>query len=420
MSDITALAIAAMDVRRGAPTQSAGELELPEVQRELTCLCASSAALASVSGSQSGREKEIQELCNSVWTVQQQQYSVSGKCGDQQQYTVAHQYTQQVATIDKPKFEALKESMTTHLNFSTSALASALFEHSLCELRLLLVLQKQVFAPERKPASSAILKLLKMIIARLSSSEAQIDARTLPFLRKLALLLGSRLLASAQEPGASINLLDGPHAGDVDGSGATPLVGSLLQLFYVGKGCGWAAPLLQPTVQDLVEARWLWHTLVNQPAEVGALPAEPDLLAFLSQVEWRQLDALAVKDVEAYVVQPINRMLRRVCEANQVGTLLLLGKLLTAAVCAHPSLCHAGLTTLTRSTVRAALLCAPFLALWPWQQLGPEALWTAWCEMYRVVATRIEDFAQRHPLQQHSQQKEFLAFQLAHPHAVSR
>ena len=41
-------------------------------------------------------------------------------------------------------------------------------------------------------------------------------------------------------------------------------------------------------------------------------------------------------------------------------------------------------------------------------------------EGYRVVATRIEDFAQRHPLQQHSQQKEFLAFQLAHPHAVSR
>ena len=75
-------------------SESAGELELPEVQRELACLCASSAALASVSGSQSGREKEIQELCNSVWTVLQQQYSVSGKCGDQQQYTVSHQYTQ--------------------------------------------------------------------------------------------------------------------------------------------------------------------------------------------------------------------------------------------------------------------------------------------------------------------------------------
>eukprot|EP00966_Prymnesium_polylepis_P071399 1658788-Prymnesium_polylepis.1 len=156
--------------RRGAPTRGS---ELPDVHRELASLCAASETLAAVSGNQTGREKEIQSLCNSVWTVVQQQYSVSGKCGDQQQYTVSHQYTQQVATIDKAKFDHLCESMTAHLDFSTSELASALFEHSLCELRLLVVLQKQVFAPEAKLTASAILKLLKAVIASLTGDEVR-------------------------------------------------------------------------------------------------------------------------------------------------------------------------------------------------------------------------------------------------------
>ena len=34
--------------------------------------------------------------------------------------------------------------------------------------------------------------------------------------------------------------------------------GQLLRLLYAGKGSGWAAPLLQPSVTDLSSSRWLW------------------------------------------------------------------------------------------------------------------------------------------------------------------
>lgn len=125
------------------------------------------------------------------------------------------------------------------------------------------------------------------------------------------------------------------------------------------------------------------------------------------------------RDVEAYVVQPIGRVLRRLDEAGQHAAMLLLAKILTAAAIAHPSLVLTALATLTRSTVRTALLCAPLLALWPWQRLGGAELWKAWCEIYRVPPTRLEDFSQRHPLQQHAQQKEFMNFQLSHSSAAA-
>ena len=59
----------------------------------VTALTAASRKLAAVAAHQATRESEIQELCNSVWAIDQKQYTVSGKCGDSQQYTVTHQYT---------------------------------------------------------------------------------------------------------------------------------------------------------------------------------------------------------------------------------------------------------------------------------------------------------------------------------------
>ena len=155
-----------MDERRGVATKSSSE-ECPGVQRALESLVTSSTSLAAISAKQTERERTIQTLCNSVWTVVQQQYSVSGKCGEQQQYTVNHQYTQQVATVDAEKLSALKSQMATHLEFSTSELASALFEHSVCELQLLSVWHKQVLNPERKLAPSAIWGLMKTLLSRL-------------------------------------------------------------------------------------------------------------------------------------------------------------------------------------------------------------------------------------------------------------
>ena len=71
-------------------------------------LAAASRKLAAVEAQQASREAAIQELCNSVWAVEQKQYSVSGKCGEAQQYTVTHQYTQNLAAISAPKFAALR------------------------------------------------------------------------------------------------------------------------------------------------------------------------------------------------------------------------------------------------------------------------------------------------------------------------
>ena len=81
----------------------------------VTALTAASRKLAAAAAQQAARESEIQDLCNSVWAVEQKQYSVSGKCGDQQQYTVTHQYTQQLATINAEKFAALQTHMREHL-----------------------------------------------------------------------------------------------------------------------------------------------------------------------------------------------------------------------------------------------------------------------------------------------------------------
>jgi len=99
-------------------------------------LAAASRKLAAVEAQQASREAAIQELCNSVWAVEQKQYSVSGKCGEAQQYTVTHQYTQNLAAISAPKFAALRAHMRQHLQFAASELASALFEHARCEEQL--------------------------------------------------------------------------------------------------------------------------------------------------------------------------------------------------------------------------------------------------------------------------------------------
>ena len=71
---------------------------------------------------------------------------------------------------------------------------------------------------------------------------------------------------------------------------------------------------------------------------------------------WHSLPLLPAADVEAYVVQPIQRTLKRFDEAGQTGSVLLLGLVLTFATIAHPSITQAALTTLTRATVRTALL----------------------------------------------------------------
>ena len=81
------------------------------------------------------------------------------------------------------------------------------------------------------------------------------------------------------------------------------------------------------------------------------------------------------------------------CIRDRPATVLLLGGLLTAAVVAHPSLCPSALSTISRSTASAALLCAPLLALWPWAELSLPQLWAAYCELSRVPLAPIADFA---------------------------
>lgn len=107
-----------------------------ECSAMLASLASASRKLAKHSLIQSSCEHEIHSMCNRVWTVVQQQYSVSGQCGDQQQYTVEHQYSQQVAVVDADRLDALAAAMNTHLAFATSELASAIFEHTIAEERL--------------------------------------------------------------------------------------------------------------------------------------------------------------------------------------------------------------------------------------------------------------------------------------------
>ena len=121
--------------RRGFSSSDSTRLE-GDYASELAVLAATSQLLARLGHMQCSREHEIQAMCNSVWTVVQQQYSVSDKCGDRQQFTVTHQYSQQVAVVDADKFDALQAEMRSHLTFATSDLASAIFEHALAEERL--------------------------------------------------------------------------------------------------------------------------------------------------------------------------------------------------------------------------------------------------------------------------------------------
>ena len=342
----------------------------------------SSTRLIALQRHQKAREREIQTLCASVWMVANQKYTVQGRCGDQQQYVVTHTYTQQVATIHAEKFDALRSEMCAHLEFATGTLASALFGHARAEHQLFGFLQSRVLALELEPP--LLLDLLHAVVSRLDGGAGgeTLDARSLPVLRKLALTLGSQLRAGALTTG---------------GGGVTELHATLLSLLFRGRGCAWAAPLLQPPASELGTNRWLWHLLVNAPAESGSLAAAADLEAFVAQLDWSELATLPPKDVDAYVIQPIQRALRRYDESEQPAAVTLLASLLAAAARAQPSLTQPALTVLTRSTVRAALAAAPTLALWPWASLAPEVLWACWCELYRVPATRIDDYEVHRP-----------------------
>ena len=66
----------------------------------LALVASTTANLAAACREQSGAERAIEELCGAVWIVRQQHFSISGKCGNAQQYTVSHEYTLPVATID--------------------------------------------------------------------------------------------------------------------------------------------------------------------------------------------------------------------------------------------------------------------------------------------------------------------------------
>ena len=392
--------------------------------RAVAALTTASRKLAAVAAEQASREAAIQELCNAVWAVEQKQYSVSGKCGEAQQYTVTHQYTQNLAAISAAKFGALRQHMRQHLQFAASELASSLFEHARCEEQLSSFADKHVLQTHLPPAE--LQRLLSAVCAPLLATGTQLDssgslggaldARSLPCLRRIALVLGSQLIHSApadQPP----HLLGGPSSASspssCGGQGSTSSSSSsssscgasvsydhtltaaaILQLVWHGKGCGWAAPLLQPTIADLVGCRWLWYVLPAQAAmlqtDIPALrcylvitppqvrPGQPaggegrtsprrgdcrrarpgwsqlDLMLpsyhpqptphqvewsqrelmlpsyhpqpTPNQVEWSQLASLSAADADAYVVQPIQRVLRRTCEMGQPNTLLLLAQ----------------------------------------------------------------------------------------------
>ena len=266
----------------------------------VAALTTASRKLAVVAAQQASREASIQELCNAVWAVEQKQYSVSGKCGEAQQYTVTHQYTQNLAAISSPKFGALRQHMRQHLQFAASELASSLFEHARCEEQLAAFADKHVLQAHLPPAE--LQRLLSAVCVPLlatgagtgadldssgSSLGGALDARSLPCLRRIALVLGSQLLhaAPADQPP---DLLGGPSS-STSTSSSSPSCGggqgpssssshsssgatatydytltatAILQLVWHGKGCGWAAPLLQPTIADLVDCRWLWYGLL--------------------------------------------------------------------------------------------------------------------------------------------------------------
>ena len=123
---------------------------------------------------QEDRERAIQSLCHAVWSVQEQQYTVSGKCGDRKQYTVNHQYSQQVAVVDAAKFDALKAEMAAHLTFATKEVASAILEHSLAEERLSAFVLHHVLSNEGPPA---LARAAPVIHARQPSRARAVHAR---------------------------------------------------------------------------------------------------------------------------------------------------------------------------------------------------------------------------------------------------
>ena len=317
-------------------------------------------------------------------------------------------------------------------------LASALFGHSRAEHQLFGFLQSRVLALELEPP--LLLDLLRAVVSRLDGNDGgaggeTLDARSLPVLRKLALTLGSQLRAGAL----------------TTGGGVTELHATLLSLLFRGAAARGRRRCCSSPASELGTNRWLWHLLVNAPAESGSLAAAADLEAFVAQLDWSELATLPPKDVDAYVIQPIQRAMRRYDESEQPAAVTLLAVLLAAAARAQPSLTQPALTVLTRSTVRAALAAAPTLALWPGRRWRRRCCGHAGvsCTASRLRgSTTMRCTARpsarpparppagppappphpppppvasqaRHPLQCHAQQKEFMRFQLAHPTAAA-
>ena len=75
-------------------------------------------------------------------------------------------------------------------------------------------------------------------------------------------------------------------------------------------------------------------------------------------------------------------------------------------------------TPIPRAGGRCALLSAPLLPLWPWAALTAEQLWACFCEVYRITGdTRLDGFAQRHPLQVQRHRRAFVDYLLSHSSA---
>ena len=134
--------------------------------RVLASTISASRHLATATSKQAAREMTMEEHCSSLWTVTKQEFEVSGPCGDQNQYTVRHRYTQQLAVIDERRMEALMDCMAAHSSFAASELAGALFEHALSEQQVLSFAQQYLIAPDVAclPPPATYFRLLRSIV----------------------------------------------------------------------------------------------------------------------------------------------------------------------------------------------------------------------------------------------------------------
>eukprot|EP00741_Cyanophora_paradoxa_P004120 tig00000769_g4002.t1 len=201
------------------------------------------------------------------------------------------------------------------------------------------------------------------------------------------------------------------------------------RIFAHSSCAAWAAPLLQPTVEQIVKERWL-HQLLERDWTSSSSLSEGDLLSCLAQVPWTGLAKMADSaDLSVSVVRPLKSALEHFSPLAMAAApmhplrhlALTLAKFLVVTGSTQPALTPEVLDVLVHGPWPCKLMAVPLAGFTPLHSISPDTIIQFFGEMYMIGTTveAVKEYAKKYPIQRKVHRDTFVQGIVSHNALVS-